>query len=99
MRKKKVQRKEKPPEARFVVVREGDCRVPKYFHNEGGSGFSESHARDLAQPVMAQLQSGMRFAVVPLRVFHEARAAGNPISAEAALREFAGSDADAPDNA
>jgi len=75
-------------EQRFMVVRSDDCRVPKYLHAEGGKGFEEALALQLAKPVPAQANAGVLYSVVPLHVFQEAREAGEPISAAAAITKF-----------
>lgn len=75
-------------EQRFMVVRADDCRIPKYLHKEGGRGFEESLALQLAEPVPAQASAGVLYEVVPLHVFQGARDAGEPISAAKARTMF-----------
>ena len=83
-----IQKEAAQEEQRFMVVRSDDCRVPKYLHKEGGRGFEETLAIQLAEPVPAQMNAGVLYDVVPLHVFHAARDAGEPISAAAALTKF-----------
>ena len=85
MKKKKVARKEKPAEVRFTIVRDDDVRIPKYLHNDSHDGFSEWHARQLASEVPGQQ---FRYAAVPVHVFEQARAAGEPVSAATAVTRF-----------
>ena len=85
LRRKKVPRKDKAPTIRYTVVREDDAREPKYLYAEAAEGFTLEHAEQLAQPVKGQR---CNYAVVPLHVNRQARAAGVPLTAAQALSRF-----------
>lgn len=79
MRRKKVERKEKPSRFDYIVVREDDARVSKYLTPLEGTrevyGVSIEHARRLSMPVAGQP------AYVPLEipVWQYVRAATEPV--------------------
>ena len=86
MKRKKAERKEKPVEVRYTVVRVDDVRIPKYLHSEASLGFTVDHANALAAPVDGQLH---RYVTVPLDVHQRAREHGEPIDSAQALQMFA----------
>lgn len=82
MRRKKVERKDKPLQERWVIVDPVDCRVSKYppavgMTDEDVQGFEFEHASELAAAVTGQ----KRWEVVRLRAWRLARANGVPVSA------------------
>jgi len=95
MRRKKVERKDKPVQERWVVVDPLDCRQSKYPPAVGMTdadvqGFEFAHATELAARVTGQ----SRWEVVRLRAWRLARAAGVPLSAVTAEQMLTREDAD-----
>lgn len=95
MRRKKVERKDKPVQERWVVVDALDCRQSKYPPSVGMSdddvhGFEFGHATELAAHVTGQ----SRWEVVRLRAWRLARAGGVPVSAVTAEQQLTRGDAD-----
>jgi len=89
MRRKKVERKDKPVQERWVVVDPFDCRVAKYppavgMTDDDVQGFEFAHATELAAAVTGQT----RWEVVRLRAWRLARAAGEPVSAVTAEQQL-----------
>ena len=86
MRRKKVERKDKPVQDRWIVCDRTDCRVSKYppavgMTDDDVKGFEFGHALELAAHVTGQSRS---WEVVRLRAWRLARAGGVPVSAVAA---------------
>ena len=79
MKKKKIQRKDKPPETRYVVVRADDARIVKYQRSEKSEGFALSHAESLAAPVEGQ----PAFGVVSVEVYEQLLVDNQPLSLDA----------------
>ena len=95
MKRKKVERKDKPVQERWVVVDPLDCRVSKYPPAVGMTdadvqGFEFAHASELAAHVTGQ----SRWEVVRLRAWRLARAGGVPVSAVTAEQMLTREDAD-----
>ena len=95
MRRKKVERKDKPVQDRWVVCDPDDCRVSKYPPAVGMTdadvqGFEFAHATELAARVTGQ----SRWEVVRLRAWRLARANGVPVSAVTAEQMLTRGDAD-----
>jgi len=96
MRRKKVERKDKVVQERWVVVDPLDCRVAKYPPAVGMSdddvhGFEFGHATELAAHFTGQSRS---WEVVRLRAWRLARAGGVPVSAVTAEQQLTRGDAD-----
>lgn len=95
MKRKKVARKDKPVQERWVVCDPWDCRVVKYPPTVGMTdadvqGFEFAHASELAAHVTGQT----RWEVVRLRAWRLARAGGEPVSAVTAEQLLTRSDND-----
>ena len=89
MQRKKVERKDKPVQDRWVVCDPWDCRVSKYPPAVGMTdadvqGFEFAHASELAAHVTGQT----RWEVVRLRAWRLARAGGVPVSAVTAEQQL-----------
>ena len=89
MQRKKVVRKDKPVQDRWVVCDPWDCRVSKYPPAVGMTdadvqGFEFAHASELAAHVTGQT----RWEVVRLRAWRLARAGGVPVSAVTAEQQL-----------
>jgi hypothetical protein len=100
MRRKKVERKDKPVAERWICVEPLDCRVAKYPPAVGMTdadvqGFEFAHATELAAHVTGQ----SRWEVVRLRAWRLARANGVPVSAVAAEQQLTRADLEAADGA
>jgi hypothetical protein len=98
MRRKKVERKDKPVQERWVVCDPVDCRVSKYppavgMTDEDVHGFEFSHAQELAAAVTGQ----KRWEVVRLRAWRLARAGGEPVSAVTAETALTRADVEVSD--
>ena len=78
-------REEPKPAERYTVVREDDCRIPKYLFSEAADGFGKEHAVELAYHVKGQRA---RYAVVPLAVHRWARNQGRPLTAQEAVNQY-----------
>lgn len=85
IRKKKRERKEKPPEPRYIVVRQSNATEAKYLHRQGHDGFSLSHAQALAAHVPGQEP----FSVIRLDAYLGAQEAGDVVDAQTATNNFA----------
>ena len=95
MKRKKVERKDKPVQERWIVVDCFDCRVAKYppavgMTDDDVQGFEFAHATELAAAVTGQT----RWEVVRLRAWRLARANGVPVSAVTAEQQLTRGDAD-----
>lgn len=90
IRKKKRERKEKPPEPRYIVVRQSNATKAKYLHREGHDGFSLSHAQALAAHVPGQEP----FSVIRLDAYLGAQEAGEVVDAQTATNNFANQETD-----
>ena len=95
MRRKKVERKDKPVQERWICVDPFDCRVAKYppavgMTDDDVQGFEFAHATELAAAVTGQT----RWEVVRLRAWRLARANGVPVSAVTAEQMLTREDAD-----
>lgn len=93
MRRKKVERKDKPLQERWVVCDPLDCRVSKYppavgMTDDDVNGFEFAHASELAAHVTGQT----RWEVVRLRAWRLARANGVPVSAVTAEQQLTQAD-------
>ncbi len=93
MRRKKVERKDKPVQERWVVCDPLDCRVSKYppavgMTDDDVNGFEFAHASELAAHVTGQT----RWEVVRLRAWRLARANGVPVSAVTAEQQLTQAD-------
>ena len=89
MKRKKVARKDKPVQERWICVDPFDCRVAKYppavgMTDDDVQGFEFAHATELAAAVMGQT----RWEVVRLRAWRLARANGVPVSAVTAEQQL-----------
>ena len=89
MRRKKVERKDKPVQERWICVDPFDCRVAKYppavgMTDDDVQGFEFAHATELAAAVTGQT----RWEVVRLRAWRLARAGGVPVSAVTAEQQL-----------
>ena len=98
MRRKKVERKDKPVQERWVVCDPLDCRVSKYPPAVGMTdadvqGFEFAHASELAAHVTGQT----RWEVVRLRAWRLARAGGVPVSAVTAEQQLTRADEEVAD--
>lgn len=76
---------ERPSEARWVVVEVNDCRVPKYLVNGSPGGFERQLAENLAKRAHPDQRE---YTVVEVDVFAWARAQGEPITVDAAVRNY-----------
>lgn len=85
IRRKKRERKEKPEPERYVIVEREDVRILKYGARDDPFGFTPEHAAALGAPAPGQVTE---FDVIPVEVFKFARAAGRPMTAAEAVREF-----------
>ena len=95
MRRKKVERKDKPVQERWICVDPFDCRVAKYppavgMTDDDVQGFEFAHATELAAAVTGQT----RWEVVRLRAWRLARANGVPVSAVTAEQQLTRGDDD-----
>jgi len=95
MKRKKVERKDKPVQERWIVVDCFDCRVAKYppavgMTDDDVQGFEFAHATELAAAVTGQT----RWEVVRLSAWRLARANGVPVSAVTAEQQLTRGDAD-----
>ena len=95
MRRKKVARKDKPVQERWICVDPFDCRVAKYppavgMTDDDVQGFEFAHATELAAAVTGQT----RWEVVRLRAWRLARANGVPVSAVTAEQQLTRGDDD-----
>ena len=93
MKRKKVARKDKPVQERWICVDPFDCRVAKYppavgMTDDDVQGFEFAHATELAAAVTGQT----RWEVVRLRAWRLARANGVPVSAVTAEQQLTRSD-------
>ena len=93
MRRKKVARKDKPVQERWICVDPFDCRVAKYppavgMTDDDVQGFEFAHATELAAAVTGQT----RWEVVRLRAWRLARANGVPVSAVTAEQQLTRAD-------
>ena len=93
MKRKKVARKDKPVQERWVVCDALDCRVAKYppavgMTDDDVQGFEFAHATELAAHVTGQ----SRWEVVRLRAWRLARANGVPVSAVTAEQQLTRAD-------
>lgn len=100
MKRKKVARKDKPVQERWVVCDPLDCRVSKYppavgMTDDDVNGFEFAHASELAAHVTGQT----RWEVVRLRAWRLARAAGVPVSAVTAEQQLTRADEGVADGA
>jgi len=89
MKRKKVERKDKLVQDRWIVVDCFDCRVAKYppavgMTDDDVQGFEFAHATELAAAVTGQT----RWEVVRLRAWRLARANGVPVSAVTAEQQL-----------
>ena len=89
MKRKKVLRKDKPVQDRWVVCDPFDCRQVKYppavgMTDDDVQGFEFAHATELAAHVTGQT----RWEVVRLRAWRLARANGVPVSAVTAEQQL-----------
>ena len=96
MKRKKVVRKDKPVQERWVVCDPWDCRVTKYppavgMTDDDVQGFEFAHATELAAAVTGQT----RWEVVRLRAWRLARANGVPVSAVTAEQQLTRGDDEA----
>lgn len=82
----RAERREKTDtvQERWMVALASDCRVPKYPFRSAPVGFDEPIAHRLAELA----PGGPKYAVLPLAVFDWARAQGEPMSVERALRDY-----------
>ena len=99
MKRKKVERKDKPVQERWVVCDPLDCRVSKYppavgMTDEDVHGFEFGHAQELAAAVTGQSRS---WEVVRLRAWRLARAGGVPVSAVSAEQALTRADVEVAD--
>lgn len=85
MKLRRKKREEEKPAERFTVVREDDCRIPKYLFSEAADGFGREHAERLAYHVRGQTA---RYVVVPLEVHRYARQQGQPLTPQAAQAAY-----------
>jgi len=95
MRRKKVERKDKPVQERWVVVDPVDCRVAKYppavgMTDDDVQGFEFAHATELAAAVTGQT----RWDVVRVRAWRWGRVNGVPVSVVTAEQMLTSVDAD-----
>ena len=93
MKRKKVARKDKPVQERWICVDPFDCRVAKYppavgMTDDDVQGFEFAHATELAAAVTGQT----RWEVVRLRAWRLARANGVPVSAVTAEQQLTRAD-------
>ena len=98
MRRKKVERKDKPVQERWICVDPVDCRVAKYppavgMTDDDVQGFEFAHATELAAHVTGQ----SRWEVVRLRAWRLARANGEPVSAVTAEQQLTRADVEVAD--
>ena len=96
MKRKKVARKDKPVQERWICVDPFDCRVAKYppavgMTDDDVQGFEFAHATELAAAVTGQT----RWEVVRLRAWRLARANGVPVSAVTAEQQLTRGDDEA----
>lgn len=77
---------EKRDDPRWVVVEAHDCRVPKYLVNGSPAGFERELAENLARRAHPDQRE---YTVVEVGVFAWARAQGEPVSVQRAMREYA----------
>lgn len=78
-------REERRPQQMYVVCEESDCRRPKYLINDMPAGFE----RELAERLAARAHPNQpTYAVVPAEVFTWARAGGEPLTADDAVKRF-----------
>ncbi len=98
MKRKKVARKDKPAQERWVVCDAWDCRLLKYplavgMIDSDLQGFEFAHASELAAHVTGQT----RWEVVRLRAWRLARANGEPVSAVTAEQQLTRADEEVAD--
>lgn len=86
MLRKNKQREERAPQPMWVVCEQGDCRRPKYLVNGVPAGFEREQAERLA---MRATVKQVAYDIVPVEVFAWARAGGQPISSQEAVKQFA----------
>ena len=84
IRRKKAERKDKPPQTRWIVCAEDDCRHTKYLVGDKPAGFEREHAERLAQHVTDRF----RWSIIPVEVFAWARAGGKPMTPDEAVAAF-----------
>ena len=83
MRRKKVERKDKPAQERYVCVNPSDCRVSKYppalgMSDDDVQGFEFDHACELSAPAFT---GQVPWEPIRVRAWRLARAGGVPVSA------------------
>ena len=82
----KKPREEREPQPMWVVCELENCRRPKYLVNGVPAGFEREQAERLA---MRATPNQVAYDIVPVEVFTGARAAGEPMSSQEAVKQFA----------